>query len=296
VESPFEHVSFEYHRRAPVPALRPYVGALSGYAYPGAPPLLHRGLPSRALTIVLSLDEPVGVAWPGAAVDKFDALVGGLHSTAVRIGESPNTAGVQLALTPAGCRALLGLPAAELASRVVHLEDLLGRPTRGLADELRSQPGWPQRFDVIERLLLRAAAVRSAGAADRPGPELAWAWRRLCRTAGALGVQELAQEVGWSRRYLTERFHAEYGLPPKVTARVLRFERGVDRLRRVPLTRLADLAADLGYADQAHLSREWQALAGCSPTQWLAEEFPAVRGSQSSKTSAPARRETRRHD
>jgi AraC-like DNA-binding protein len=36
--------------------------------------------------------------------------------------------------------------------------------------------------------------------------------------------------------------------------------------------RLADLAADCGYFDQAHLAREFRALAGCPPSQWLAEE------------------------
>jgi AraC-like DNA-binding protein len=36
---------------------------------------------------------------------------------------------------------------------------------------------------------------------------------------------------------------------------------------------LAALAADCGYFDQAHLDREFRALAGCAPTRWLAEEF-----------------------
>ena len=39
---------------------------------------------------------------------------------------------------------------------------------------------------------------------------------------------------------------------------------------------LADLAADCGYFDQAHLAREFRALAGCPPSQWLAEEFRNV--------------------
>jgi len=237
---------------------------------------LHRGLPSQYLTIVISLDEPLGVAWPGEPVDKFDTLVGGLHSTAVRIGNSPNTSGVQLALTPAGSRALLGVPPGELGSLVVGLDDVLGRPAREITEELRSRADWNERFDVVERLLMGAAARRSARISGAARPELRWAWRRLRETGGAIGVQELAKEIGWSRRHLTERFHLEYGLPPKVAARVLRFERAVARLKRAPRTRLADLAADLGYADQAHLSREWHSIAGCSPRQWLAEEFPSV--------------------
>ncbi|MFC5264121.1 helix-turn-helix domain-containing protein [Kribbella qitaiheensis] len=264
---------FEFHARAAVPALRPYLGALIGYAYVDEPPEVHRGLPSQYLTIVISLDEPVGVAWPGAPVDKFDTLVGGLHSTAVRIGESPNVSGIQLALTPAGSRVLLGIPPGELASIVINLDDVLGRPARELSEQLRAKTSWEQRFDLVERLLLENWRDEPV---PEPRAELSWAWRRLCETAGGVGVQELATEVGWSRRHLTERFRAEYGLAPKVTARVMRFEQAVNRLKQRPTTRLADLAADLGYADQAHLTREWHSIAGCSPRQWMTEELPFV--------------------
>jgi AraC-like DNA-binding protein len=261
------------HTRAVHPALRPYVADLIGYAYAGEPPVLHRGLPSQHLTLVITLDEPLGIAWPGAPVDKFDTVVGGLHSTAVHIAESANRSGLQLALTPAAARALLGLPPGELASMLVNLDEILGRPARLLTDQLRESPTWAQRFDIVERLLLEHWA-------DAPAPatraELGWAWRRLRETAGGIGVQDLAGEVGWSRRYLTERFTAEYGLAPKVAARVMRFEQAVGRLKRDPKTRLADLSAELGYADQAHLTREWNAIAGCSPRQWMAEELPNV--------------------
>jgi AraC-like DNA-binding protein len=48
------------------------------------------------------------------------------------------------------------------------------------------------------------------------------------------------------------------------------------RLRRQPTIRLADLSARFGYADQAHLTREFRAIAGCSPRQWMTEELPNV--------------------
>ncbi len=264
---------FELHGRRVHPALRPYLGDLIGYAYPGEPPELHRGLPSQYLTIVITLDEPLGLAWPGAPVDKFHTVLSGLHSTAVQIGDSPNRSGIQLALTPAGSRALLGLPSGELASIALDADELLGRPTRELADQMQAAPTWGGRFDIIEQLLLEAWRDEPI---PEPRAELGWAWQRLCETAGGVGVQELATEVGWSRRHLTERFRAEYGLAPKVAARVLRFERAVAHLKQKPTTKLADLAADLGYSDQAHLTREWHSLAGCSPRQWITEELPFV--------------------
>jgi AraC-like DNA-binding protein len=264
---------FEHHERRVHPALRPYLGDLVGYAYLGEPPELHRGLPSQYLTIVITLDEPLGLASGDEPVEKFSSLASGLHSTAVRIGGTPNRTGLQLALTPAGSRALFGLPAGELAATTVNLDDLVGHPATELSDRLRATPSWEERFDILQQLFL--AAWRDEPA-PQPRAELSWAWRRLRETAGGVGVQELASEVGWSRRHLSERFRSEYGLSPKVAARVLRFERAVAVLKRRPRTRLADLAADLGYADQAHLTREWHALAGCSPRQWMAEELPFV--------------------
>jgi AraC-like DNA-binding protein len=263
----------EYSTRPVHAALRPYVADVTGYAYGADPPGLHRGLPSRFLTVVVTLDDPLGIAWPGGPVDKYDALAGGLHSTAVHIGQTPSRAGVQLALTPAAARVLLGLPPGELGSTVVGLDTLLGRPARELTEQLRAAPSWDERFDLLEQLLLRR--LRSAVQHDVQ-PEVGWAWQRLLDSGGAIGVQELASEVGWSRRHLTDRFTKEFGLPPKVVARVLRFERVTTSLRLRPQTRLADLSAAAGYADQAHLTREFRAIAGCSPSQWMAEELPAL--------------------
>src|SRR4051812_24903063 len=251
---------FEHHVRRAHPALRPYVGDLTGYAYRGPQRDLHCGLPSRYLTIVISLDEPLGIALPDSPVEKFQTVVGGLHSTAVQIGDSPNVAGIQLALTPAGSRALLGLPPGELGATVLDVDTLLGMSAQEVGERLRATPHWHERFDIVEQLMLESWRDEPIG---EPRAELGWAWHRLCESAGGIGVQEVAGEVGWSRRHLTEQFRAEYGLTPKVAARVLRFERAIWWLKANPRTRLADLAAGVGYADQAHLTREWHAIAGC---------------------------------
>jgi len=264
---------FEYHHRPVHPALRPYVAGLTGHRYLGDPPELHRGLPSQHLTLVFALDDPLGVAWPGSAVEKFDSVVGGLHATAVHIGGSPNRGSVSVALKPAAARVLLGLPPGELSSMVVSLDELLGPSARVLTDQVREAPTWVDCFDILERTLLRHWADVPA---VEPRAEIGWAWRRLRETGGAIGVQELATEVGWSRRHLTDRFTAEFGLAPKVAARVMRFEQAVGRLRRRPTMRLAELSAELGYSDQAHLTREWNAIAGCSPRQWMTEELPNI--------------------
>lgn len=81
------------------------------------------------------------------------------------------------------------------------------------------------RFAAPDELLLRAVG-RSAGndRVPRPRPEVAEAWRLLVAARGRVQVGAVAAELGWSRRYLTERFRGEVGLSPKTFARVLRFE------------------------------------------------------------------------
>jgi len=100
----------------------------------------------------------------------------------------------------------------------------------------------------------------------------------------AQGFKFTESETGWSSRHLASRFRTEIGLTPKAAARVIRFDRAKQTLIRHVDTgayqdggyQLADLAADTGYFDQAHLAREFRALAGCPPSQWLAEEFRNV--------------------
>lgn len=65
----------------------------------------------------------------------------------------------------------------------------------------------------------------------------------------------------------------ELGLSPKTAIRVVRFEHACTLLLGDPRPSLAAVAARTGFYDQAHLNREWADLAGCTPTEWLAEEL-----------------------
>jgi AraC-like DNA-binding protein len=99
---------------------------------------------------------------------------------------------------------------------------------------------------------------------------VALAWHRLAMTGGAVSVRRLAREVGWSHKHLITRFKQQVGVAPKRAARLVRFDRVLRRLHDGP-SPWAELAAELGYADQAHLVREFREFAGTSPSA-----FPAV--------------------
>jgi AraC-like DNA-binding protein len=282
----------EHARYVPPQPLCRYVAGYTGYRQRGVPPGRHRGLPSPYLTLIFTLDEPLTIAAhpdPGQPPGEFGTLLGGLHSSPALITHAGAQSGIQVALRPLGARALLGLPAGELADLDVPADAVLGAVCAELRDRVRAAATWPERFAILDEILRRRVI-----ADEDVAPGVSWAWGELLREGGALRVSALAEGTGWSGRHLTSRFRAEIGLTPKAAARVIRFDRArkllVRRLtaaRPVPGRaagdgpapaeyRLADLAADCGYFDQAHLAREFRALAGCPPSQWLAEEFRNV--------------------
>ena len=273
----------------------------TGYRQRGVPPARHRGLPSPFLTLIFTLDEPlVLLAHPDPRQPPGDyrALLGGLHSSPALITHDGAQSGIQVALRPLGARVLLGLPAGELAELDVPAEAVLGGLCAQFRELALAAPGWPERFAILDDILLRRAVPAMAD--DKAGPEVRFAWGQLLRTGGTARISDLAAETGWSGRHLTGRFRAEIGLTPKAAARVIRFDRAKHLLLAHAAQaahaahaaqaahaahaahaadgqyRLADLAAACGYFDQAHLAREFRALAGCPPSQWITEEFRNV--------------------
>jgi methylphosphotriester-DNA--protein-cysteine methyltransferase len=89
-------------------------------------------------------------------------------------------------------------------------------------------------------------------------------------TGGAVPIGRVAKDVGWSHRHLIAKFKQQVGLPPKTAARLVRFDRVWRRLDEGRPLDWGQLAADSGYADQAHLIRDFRQFTGTTPTDFLA--------------------------
>ena len=264
----------EFVQARPVPALRPYLDWYSGYRETGGEPSLHRGLPSPQLTLIFTLDEPLEMAAhpdPRQLPGTFEALVGGLHTHPALIRNPGRQSGVQLALNPLGARALLGMPAGEIAEWDFNAEDVLGKAfVAEVRERMLHTTTWPARIHAMEELLLTRLNAQAAFQ-----PEVQHVWRTLLASGGTADVAGLAESVGWSARHLSARFRTEFGVGPKAFGRLVRFRRTATRLQRTGGAgqSLAELAAAHGYYDQSHMAAEFRQFAGCPPTAWMAEEF-----------------------
>jgi AraC-like DNA-binding protein len=247
----------ELATRGPHPALAPHVRSLAGWHERADGPVRRAELPGGRIVLVVSFGPTLDVDGR-----RFGSFVAGLHDSPAVTEHAGEGHGVQAYLTPLGARRLLGMPMEELTGQVVELEDLIGAGARELAERLATAPDWSARFALLER----AIAARTLEAPP-VAPALEWAWRRLRETDGAVPIGALAGELGWSRRHLAATVRRELGMAPKPLARLLRFERAVDRLRAGAT--LADAALDSGYYDQAHFNRDFKQFAGLTPTEYL---------------------------
>lgn len=242
----------------PAPPLRGVIDRAADFEERSAP---RQRLESPLVGVVLIVSLGPDMEIDGRSIGSFVAGVWDRPTVTAHHGEQ---AGYQLFLDVLEAPRLLGVPAAELANRLVALEDVVGGFAGELADRLAAAPGAVERHAIAQRLL--ASRLR----ADRAPPgEVAYVLERLRDTQGAARVEALAAEVGWSRRHLSARFRDTVGLAPKAVGRLFRVEHAAQRVRAGD--RLADIAYGAGYADQAHFTREFRELVGCAPS-----EFPFV--------------------
>jgi AraC-like DNA-binding protein len=254
---------------APASPLRPFVSHYAGSRLRDVPQWEHAGLPSRHIDLIVSLARPIEIArMPGAQpAGGYRAFVAGLQQAPALVRMGGDLDCLHVFLKPGAARALLGVSGRDVASQVVHLADIDGAMCGELMERLGGVHTWLERFAAVDRVLL--GRLRPVTMPDA----IAWAWRRLAISDGRMAVHELARDVGFSRRHFAERFKSEFGIAPKAAARVFRFEHACRLFLRSP-RRIADVAMDSGFHDQAHMVREWHALAGCTPREWILGQLP----------------------
>lgn len=196
------------------------------------------------------------------------AIVGGARAGSYVRGVAGSVASVGAQLAPGAAIALFGLPADELSDRHTILADLMGPAAASWGEQLAEVSSLEGRIARLEALLASRLREPPAGVA-------AWAMG-LFRRGDSVG--EVIDASGYSHRHFLSLYRREVGLAPKLHLRVMRFQRAVTALSDVTTlahaagrpTSLAAIAHAAGYADQAHLTREFRALSEMTPGRYLA--------------------------
>ena len=247
----------------------------SGYLEHGGWSIANREVAVPIVPLIINFGAPFRIHMGGNESVDQPGFVAGLYDGYADVASTGRAHAMQVDFTPLGAHRFFALPMRDLAGQTVAL-DGIGR-FEELTCRLYDARGWSARFALLDRFVRQRL-----GAARAPSSPIAWAWRQLAASAGRVRVGALAREIGWSRKHLAERFSIEVGARPKTAGRILRFagaRRSIDAGIRVGPMDWADLAADWGYADQAHLIREFRAMAGVTPADYVqdvAGRFRAV--------------------
>jgi AraC-like DNA-binding protein len=207
----------------------------------------HRVLPDGCADLV----------WIGEA----PAVVAGPTTGPVVVPLAPRTIVIGVRLRPGATPALLGPPASELSNRDTPLRAIWGAGADPLSARVTEQPS------IAARLAAAEAALAGRVAAAPPLDSMVAAATLWLARHPEGRIAQLARILDVGERRLRRRFALAVGYGPKTFQRVLRLQQVLALAGRMPRPDLsfAALAAEAGYADQAHMSRELRELTGRGP-------------------------------
>lgn len=252
-------------RRPVPPVLRSSVLRMCGFEDTGAALARQREVPFVGVPIILTFGAPYrlsGAENPDLPVYRRAHFVAGPHATYTTTESTGAGWSIQIDLTASGAFMVLGMPQGELTNRIATFDGVVGPPGRRLLTDLEQAATWNERFGLVERFLLDRQA-----AGPRPDHAVLWSLRQLQASSGQARIGPLARAWAMSHRHFTARFSEQIGLSPKLAARQIRFTSARALLLGSDQS-LAGIAAQLGYADQAHLTREFREFAGIPPRRF----------------------------
>ena len=253
-----------YLEHTPLSPLAPWVRMLWYVRAPDAVSGRERVLPNGNTQIVINLarDFCTGCSEDGSTFRQASSLVVGMQRRygIIDLGDLTEMVGVVFA--PGGMRRFVHAPTADFSFVETALDDVWGRDAATLRERLIASPTPAAKFRVLEEELLGHL---------RPGgvhPAVLLALDKIQNGRAKISVRDLCAATGYSSRRLGQLFGEEVGVGPKMLARILRFQRTVQRLHAGCEMRWDELALECGYCDQSHFANDFRDFSGMSLTAY----------------------------
>jgi AraC-like DNA-binding protein len=217
----------------------------------GNGPFQHRSwriVPDASAHIIFAVESRIG------SKERMSCHVVGSRAAYIDIDVSPRLMTIGARLRPGALPALTRSHSAAFTDRAFRTEDVFGRAGRALADRMSlSTPdlALDHLRSFLDERLTRVEPDLRLGRALRTAPSVA----------------SLAEATGVSLRGIWNSTTEKTGLGPRRLLRIIRLHRALRRAA-IPGAKWSEIAYASGYADQAHMVREFVSLLGESPNAW----------------------------
>ena len=188
------------------------------------------------------------------------ALVGAKTHRHVNLYMRDRVDAFTIAFQPGGLMALFGIPSCELTDGDCDARDAIGPDIQSFREQLAGKATIADRARIADDYLCaRLAQWRGIS-------RIVLAARLLHRCHGSIQTARLADRAGLGVRQFERRFVREIGMPPKLYARIVRFESALRLKSMNPACRWTDVACWLGYCDHMHMIHDFRRLSDSTPS------------------------------
>jgi len=227
-------------------------------------PSRQRIYPDGAMALVIHLNRSTATYFVDDETHTIRVpLLAGPYSRSFHIDPSQATAVLGILFRPGAARVFFPVAAHELHNADIALSELDPGEADRLLNSVCSAAGEPAQLLAVEQYLMS----KLDGAAPLH-PAVRYAVRQLSREGGVRSVRKIQLDTGLSHTRFIQLFREHVGLTPKLFCRVRRFRALLDQIKKGLPVNWAELAADCGYFDQAHLIRDFHAFAGITPLEY----------------------------
>lgn len=174
----------------------------------------------------------------------------------------PNVTYFGVRFLPGYSESYLGIPTSELINKEIHLSELL--KNRDIVYSICKESDFDKKIESFMHFFVDMLP----GNTGIP-VMLTFVLNRITTSHGTVRIHELADQTGYTSRYIYKVFIRHTGYSPKFFSRIVRFQNSLRYLSGWPDCKIADIAAEAGYYDQSHFLTDFSKLATMKPHQIL---------------------------
>ncbi len=163
---------------------------------------------------------------------------------------------------PGGCYPFVRQPVAGYSGRILTIPEVWGPGAAWIGDSMMKAEDEDERMMLMEGFLRQRNPV-----ADRSAAATGAMAESIATDRSLSSAEELGRRHGLTLRTLQRRFARYIGVNPKWVIQRYRLHEAAEQLVQQPASQAA-LALELGYADQAHLVKDFKAMVGMSPAAY----------------------------
>lgn len=159
---------------------------------------------------------------------------------------------------------ILGIPSHLIADKEIFLEQYLNLGS--LAERIIAAPDFHTRVSIMQK----AVSFWAAQTKERKATHISDQFISLAiENSGDIRISEMEAQLGYSSRYLQKIVLEQVGLTPKTALENIRFQCSLQMMLAHPAYPLSRVAQQSGFYDQAHFTRAFRNMVGCTPAAFI---------------------------